>query len=77
MREAASLLLQSKRNIRREDSSQKTADGPLLITTDCVTLRELEDQINQLKSELEAILKEARARFAADDRRQAARAGNS
>ena len=45
-------------------------DGPLLITPDCVTIRELEYQIDELESELEVIRKEAKAKFAADDRRQ-------
>lgn len=57
--------------------SKQTADGPPLITTDCVTLREFEDQVNSLKLELDVILKKARVKFAADNRRQAARAGKS
>jgi hypothetical protein len=54
--------------------SRRIADGLLLITPDCVTIREFEYQVDQLKAELDTILKKARAKFAADDRRQTARA---
>jgi hypothetical protein len=37
--------------------SRAIADGTPLITPDCVTIRELEYQIDQLQSELEAIRK--------------------
>lgn len=59
--------------IRVKTFTHATADGPPLITPDCVTIRELEYQIDQLVSELDVIRKEARAKFAADDKRQTAR----
>lgn len=46
----------------------KDHDPPLL-TPDCVTLAELEWQIDRLKEELETIRKEARRKFAAEARR--------
>ena len=54
--------------------TRATADGPALITPDCVNLRELDYQINRLKSELDAIRTRAAAKFAADSKRQDARA---
>ena len=49
-------------------------DGPPQITPGCVTIREIEYQIDRLKSELENILTKARAKFAVDYKRQCARA---
>ena len=50
-----------------------THDGAPLITPNCVTIREFEYQIDRLKSELEELRKDARTKFAEDDRRQSAR----
>ncbi len=47
-----------------------TEDGPLLITPDCVTLRELEDQMDRLMAELEEIRKAAKKNFALHDKRE-------
>jgi hypothetical protein len=39
-------------------------DKPVAITTDCVTLAQLECEVVRLQADLRAILDEARARFA-------------
>jgi hypothetical protein len=51
------------------------ADGVPLISRECVSMRELDHEIDELKSELDVIRKKARVKFAADDRRQNERAG--
>jgi hypothetical protein len=47
----------------------RTEDGPPIITPECVTISELEDQVDRLIGELEGIRKKARAKFAAEARR--------
>lgn len=54
--------------------SEMEENGTPLITPDCVTIRELEYQIDKLQEELEQIRKQARAKFAADHKRQMERA---
>jgi hypothetical protein len=49
--------------------SQLVADGPRLITPDCVSMQELDHHINRLIEELETIRKKAKAKFAAEDKR--------
>jgi len=51
-------------------SFSSTEDGPPLITPECVTLGELEYQIDRLKEELEEIRKAAKKSFALHDKRE-------
>lgn len=44
-------------------------DGTPVITSECVSLGELEYHVDRLKDELETIRKRARAKFAAEDKR--------
>jgi hypothetical protein len=50
--------------------SHSPKDGPPLITPQCVTLAELEYQIDRLKEELEEIRKAAKKSFALHDKRE-------
>lgn len=49
--------------------SRRTELGPALITPDCVSISEIEFQIEQLIQELESIRKQARAKFRSEDNR--------
>ena len=45
-------------------SHTRDKEGYVLITPDCVSLREIEEQINRLKEELEIIRTKAKEKFA-------------
>jgi hypothetical protein len=49
--------------------SQRTQDGPLIITPECVSMEELDFHIDRLKNELEILRSSARAKFLADSQR--------
>lgn len=55
--------------------TRRTPDGPPLLTPDCVSMEELDPEIDRLKKELEAIRKSARAKFSAAGKRIGAKAG--
>ena len=45
-------------------------DGHLLITHECVSLRELEHEVNRLRQELDEIIKVAKRKFALHEKRE-------
>ena len=48
--------------------------NPLVITPDCVSAEEFDQQIDRLHAELEAVRKTARTKYAACERQQLAKA---